>query len=117
MTLQDAQTRVDAWIRDLGVRYFNELTNLAQLVEETGELARLLSRTKGEQSFRKGTEPADIDAAIADEMADVLFVLICLANQCGVDLDEALQRNLEKKSIRDSKRHHENPKLSTDGTT
>ena len=112
LTLADAQRRVDEWIATLGVRYFGELTNLAQLTEEVGELARLLSRTRGEQSFRPGTEPADVEAALADEMADVLFVLICLANQTGVDLSDALRRNLDKKTRRDGRRHLENEKLS-----
>ena len=111
ITLRGAQQTVDAWIQDVGVRYFEELTNLAQLMEEVGELARLLSRTKGEQSFRTGTAPDDIDSAIADEMADVLFVLICLANQTGVDLTAAFARNLQKKSIRDATRHRDNRKL------
>ena len=115
LTITEAQKCVDDWIQKLGVRYFHEMTNLAQLVEEVGELARLFSRTKGEQSFRKGTEPDDITASIADEMADVLFVLICLANQSGIDLNEALIRNLDKKSARDATRHFENEKLqSTD---
>ena len=111
LTIADAQAAVDEWIRTLGVRYFGELTNLAQLSEEVGELARLLSRTYGEQSFRKGTEPPDVPAAIADEMADVLFVLICLANQTGVDLTDALRRNLQKKTGRDATRHLRNRKL------
>ena len=112
LTIADAQAAVDDWIRTLGVRYFGELTNLAQLTEEVGELARLLSRTYGEQSFREGTEPRDVPAALADEMADVLFVLICLANQTGVDLTDALRRNLEKKTGRDATRHLENEKLA-----
>lgn len=107
MTLKMAQEKVDTWIQTLGVRYFSELTNLAQLVEEVGELARILSRTYGEQSFKASDEGADL----ADEMADVLFVLICLANQTGVDLTEALKKNLEKKTRRDATRHLENPKL------
>ena len=111
MTIAEAQATVDAWIRSHGVRYFDELTNLAQLVEEVGELARLLSRTRGEQSFRDGTKPDDIEAALADEMADVLFVLICLANQTGVDLTDALRRNLNKKTGRDVERHRGNVKL------
>ena len=110
LTLSEAQRRVDAWIQTHGVRYFSELTNLAQLVEEVGELARIISRTHGEQSYREGTLPGDL----GDEMADVLFVLICLANQTGIDLDEALRRNLEKKTRRDSERHRNNPKLSED---
>ena len=112
ITIREAQVQVDEWIRTLGVRYFDEMTNLAQLVEEVGELARLLSRTRGQQSFRKGTEPADVDAALADEMADVLFVLLCLANQCGVDLTDAFGRNLTKKTSRDATRHAENSKLT-----
>ncbi len=111
MTLTDAQATVDHWINTVGIRYYNELTNMAILTEETGEVARLISRLYGEQSFKR---PEDADAApdkLADEMADVLFVLICLANQTGVDLTAALQRNLEKKSIRDAERHAGNPKL------
>jgi len=107
LTLAAAQERVDAWIRDVGVRYFSELTNLAQLVEEVGELARLLSRTYGDQSFK----PGETDAELADELADVLFVLICLANQTGVDLTEALERNLVHKAERDAARHQANEKL------
>lgn len=111
LTLSDAQQSVDEWIKTIGVRYFGELSNLAQLVEEVGELSRLLSRTYGEQSFRDGTEPDDVAAAIADEMADVLFVLICLANQTGIDLTDAFARNLVKKTGRDARRHVENAKL------
>lgn len=107
MTLQEAQDRVDQWIQTIGVRYFSELTNLAQLVEEVGELARIMSRTYGDQSFKKSDEAYNL----ADELADVLFVLICIANQTGVDLTEALERNLEKKTGRDRDRHRENPKL------
>jgi NTP pyrophosphatase (non-canonical NTP hydrolase) len=110
MTLQEAQQRVDAWIRQVGVRYFSELTNLAQLVEEVGEVARILSRTYGDQSFKA----SDREHNLADELADVLFVLICLANQTGVDLTAALERNLEKKTHRDGHRHWDNPKLSPD---
>lgn len=117
ISIREAQELVDRWIEQIGVRYFHELTNLAQLVEEVGELARLLSRTKGEQSFREGHAPRDVDAAISDEMADVLFVLICLANQSGVNLTEALERNLAKKSVRDATRHQKNPKLSGDDET
>ena len=109
LTLADAQARVDEWIRNLGVRYFSELTNLAQLVEEVGELARLISRTYGEQSFKSGEQPGEI----ADELADVLFVVLCLANQTGVDLNDALLRNLAKKTNRDRDRHRNNPKLHT----
>jgi NTP pyrophosphatase (non-canonical NTP hydrolase) len=107
MTLEEAQARVDQWIKTIGVRYFSELTNLAQLVEEVGELARIISRTYGDQSFKKSDEAYDL----ADELADVLFVLICLANQTGVDLTDALERNLAKKTERDRERHRENPKL------
>lgn len=106
-TLQEAQEEVHRWIASIGVRYFSELTNLAQLVEEVGELARILSRTYGEQSWKKDEPRPDL----ADEMADVLFVLICLANQTGVDLTAALERNLAKKTARDHDRHRENPKL------
>lgn len=108
MTLQEAQERVDRWIKEVGVRYFSELSQLAQLVEEVGEVARIVSRTYGEQSFKSSDENHDL----ADELADVLFVVICLANQTGIDLTEALQRNLEKKTQRDGDRHRENPKLS-----
>ena len=111
VTLSKLQQTVDDWIQSTGVRYFGELTNLAQLMEEVGELSRLLSRTYGEQSFRSGTEPPDVPAAIADEMADVLFVLVCLANQTGIDLTAAVAANLQKKSIRDATRHRNNPKL------
>lgn len=107
LTLQQAQTIVDEWIKTVGVRYFNELTNTALLMEEVGELARIMARQYGEQSFKPG-ENAN---ALADEMADVLFVLICLANQTGVDLNAALLRNIEKKSQRDAQRHKQNPKL------
>ncbi len=107
ITLKAAQEQVDTWIKTLGVRYFSELTNLAQLMEEVGELSRIISRTYGEQSFKSGEQ----DANLADEMADVLFVLICLANQTGVNLTEALAANLQKKTQRDATRHLENPKL------
>ncbi len=106
MTIKEAQESVDRWIKTYGVRYFSELTNLAVLTEEVGELARIISRTYGEQSFKKGEE-----ADLADEMADVLWVLLCLANQTGVDLTDALQKNIEKKTQRDKTRHIENPKL------
>jgi NTP pyrophosphatase (non-canonical NTP hydrolase) len=108
MTLREAQQLVDDWIRSVGVRYFSELTNLAQLMEEVGEVARIMARQYGDQSF-KGTEQG-LD--LSDELADVLFVLLCLANQTGVDLTEALSRNLQKKSDRDGDRHRSNPKLS-----
>jgi len=107
MDINDAQLKVDAWIMTVGVRYFNELTNLALLTEEVGELARIIARKYGEQSFKE----SDKDSDMADEMADVLFVLICLANQTGVDLTAAFERNLEKKSLRDGSRHLDNPKL------
>lgn len=106
-TIPEAQQRVDQWIRSIGVRYFSELTNLAQLVEEVGEVARILSRTYGDQSPKKGELPG----SLADELADVMFVLICLANQTGVDLQSALEHNLAKKTTRDATRHAENPKL------
>ena len=107
MTIQDAQSQVDQWIKTIGVRYFNELTNLRILMEEVGELSRIMVRKYGEQSF-KGQEN---EQALADEMADVLWVLICLANQTGVNLTEALQKNIEKKTLRDKDRHKNNPKL------
>lgn len=107
MTINQAQTTVDNWIKQHGVRYFGELTNLAILTEEVGELARIISRKYGEQSFKSG-ESAD---GMADEMADILFVLICLANQTGVDLTHALEKNLEKKTNRDKNRHLTNKKL------
>ena len=109
LSLADAQARVDRWISEVGVRYFSELTNLAQLVEEVGEVARILSRTHGDQSFKDKEKDLDL----ADELADVLFVLICLANQSGVDLEEAFLRNLEKKTLRDSDRHSSNEKLES----
>ena len=105
-TLAGCQQEVDAWIRSIGVRYFSELTNTAVLMEEVGELARLMARLYGEQSFKEGEE-----ADLGMEMADVLFVLLCLANQTGVDLDAALSRAMEKKTRRDSQRHAANPKL------
>src|SRR4051812_8839344 len=107
MTLQEAQSQVDNWIKTIGVRYFTELTNTAILMEEVGEVARIMARTYGDQSFKK----ADMAKDLGDEMADVLFVLICLANQTGVDLTEAFARNLEKKTVRDADRHKNNPKL------
>jgi NTP pyrophosphatase (non-canonical NTP hydrolase) len=107
MTIQQAQHEVDQWIKTIGVRYFSELTNMAILTEEVGELARLMARTYGDQSFKKGEEASNL----SDEMADVLWVLICLANQTGVDLTNALQRNIEKKTKRDASRHKDNPKL------
>ena len=107
MTIQEAQTRVDDWIKTIGVRYFSELTNMAILTEEVGELARIMARTYGDQSFKKGEESKNM----ADEMADVLWVLICLANQTGVNLTEALENNFQKKQSRDADRHHQNEKL------
>ena len=111
MTLQEAQTTVDDWIKTIGVRYYSELTNLAILTEETGELARLIARLYGEQSFKRPEDAAAAPEQLADEMADVLFVLICLANQTGVDLTAALTKNLAKKTQRDAERHANNPKL------
>ena len=106
MTLEEAQKTVDEWIKTYGVRYFSELTNMAVLTEEVGELARVIARTYGDQSFKAG-EKTDL----GDEMADVLWVLLCLANQTGVDLTEAFRKNLEKKTSRDKERHKNNPKL------
>jgi NTP pyrophosphatase (non-canonical NTP hydrolase) len=111
MHIQEAQTIVDQWIRTIGIRYYGELTNLAILTEEVGEVARLMARIYGEQSFKRPEEAAQAQAQLADEMADVLFVLICLANQTGIDLTEALQKNLDKKTKRDALRHANNPKL------
>jgi NTP pyrophosphatase (non-canonical NTP hydrolase) len=107
MELADAQKLVDSWIKTTGVRYFSELTNTALLMEEVGEVARIMARQYGEQSFKR----SDTEVNLADEMADVLFVLICLANQTGIDLTDALQKNMEKKSIRDADRHRDNEKL------
>lgn len=107
MSITDAQKQIDTWIMKHGVRYFNELTNMALLTEEVGELARIIARKYGEQSFKKKEKKINL----ADEMADVLFVLICLANQTNVDLDEALQKNLAKKTKRDKTRHKKNSKL------
>ena len=113
VTIADAQKKVDTWIKTLGVRYFSELTNLAQLVEEVGEVSRIMSRRFGDQSFKSGEAEADL----GDELADVLFVLICIANQTGVDLTTALEKNLQKKTKRDAKRHLENPKLAKKNET
>ncbi|QFR39315.1 nucleotide pyrophosphohydrolase [Candidatus Gracilibacteria bacterium 28_42_T64] len=107
LTIKESQEIVDNWIKTIGVRYFSELTNLGQLIEEVGEVARIITRTYGEQSFKKSDEKGDL----GDELADVLFVLICIANQTGVDLTSALQKNLEKKTKRDSQRHKNNEKL------
>ena len=109
MTIKEAQQLVDDWINSTGVRYFNELTNMAILTEEVGEVARIISRKYGEQSFKKSDEKHNL----ADELADVLFVLICIANQTGVDLTDALSKNLIKKEIRDKDRHKNNKKLRT----
>ena len=107
MTIQQAQQQVDGWIKTTGVRYFSELTNMAILTEEVGELARIMARKYGDQSFKE----SDKDRNLADEMADVLWVLLCIANQTGVDLTYALKMNFEKKTNRDIERHHQNPKL------
>ena len=107
MTLQEAQNQVDQWIKLHGVRYFNELTNTALLTEEVGEVARIMARRYGEQSEKESDKTKDL----GEEMADVLFVLICLANQTGINLTEAFQKNIEKKANRDKDRHHQNPKL------
>ena len=107
MTIQQAQQTIDKWINTTGVRYFNELTNMAILTEEVGEVARIISRKYGEQSFKE----SDKDKDLADELADVLFVLMCIANQTGIDLTDALQKNLDKKTKRDAERHQNNEKL------
>lgn len=107
MTIKEAQQTIDHWIKTTGVRYFNELTNMAILTEEVGEVARIIARQYGEQSYKK----SDQDKNLADELADVLFVVMCLANQTGIDLTDALQKNLDKKQIRDAERHLNNPKL------
>lgn len=107
MTIQEAQNTVDNWIKTYGVRYFSELTNMAILTEEVGEVARIIARQYGEQSFKQ----SDQDKNLADELADVLFVLICIANQTGVNLTDALQKNLDKKTKRDKERHKNNQKL------
>ncbi len=106
MTLKEAQERVDSWIKEYGVRYFNELTNMAILTEEVGEVARIMARKYGEQSFKKEEK-----CELSDEIADVLWVLICIANQTGIDLTEAFEKNIDKKSNRDKTRHKNNPKL------
>lgn len=107
MTLKEAQEKADQWIKEHGVRYFNELTNLALLMEEIGEMARIMARRYGEQSYREGSNQGNLE----DEMADVLFVLLCIANQTGIDLTTALEKNLQKKTSRDANRHKANPKL------
>ena len=111
MTIKEAQATVDEWINTIGVKYYHELTNMAILVEEVGEVARLMSRLYGEQSFKTKEKEFSARTDLPDEMADVLFVLICLANQTGVDLEEALRKNLEKKTNRDRERHANNEKL------
>lgn len=108
MTIDEAQQTVDTWIKTTGIRYFNELTNTAILMEEVGEVARIMARQYGEQSFKQSDEKVDL----ADEMADVMFVLICLANQTGINLTEALEKNLVKKTIRDADRHQNNKKIN-----
>lgn len=113
LTIKQVQKQVDEWIKNYGVRYFSELTNMAILTEEVGEVARIISRQYGEQSFKK----KETDKNLADELADVLFVLICLANQTGVDLTNAFEKNMEKKTRRDKKRHIENKKLSASSST
>ena len=107
MTLEEAQKQVDTWIQTVGVRYFSELTNMAMLTEEVGEVARIIARRYGEQSEKESDKQKDL----GDEMADVLFVFFFLANQTGINLTEALEKNMQKKSIRDAERHHNNPKL------
>lgn len=111
LTLTEAQVKIDEWIKTIGVRYFNELTNLGILMEEVGELSRLMVRKYGEQSFKETDKGKEIADEMADEMADVLWVLICLANQTGVNLNEALHKNIEKKTNRDADRHKQNEKL------
>lgn len=111
MTIKNAQDTVDEWINTIGIRYYNELTNTAILTEEVGEVARLMARIYGEQSFKRKEDEATAKDDLADEMADVLFVLVCLANQTGIDLTEAMKRNLAKKTKRDKDRHANNEKL------
>lgn len=111
MTIKEAQKKVDMWIRTVGVRYYSELTNMAILMEEVGEVSRLMARMYGDQSFKKEEDAENAKANLSAEMADVFFVLICLANQTGVDLETALDQSLTKKTIRDAERHANNPKL------
>jgi NTP pyrophosphatase (non-canonical NTP hydrolase) len=111
MTVDELQKTVDHWITTIGVKYFSELTNTAILTEEVGEVARLMARIYGEQSFKNPTSAEDAKVMLADEMADVLWVLVCLANQTGINLEEAIVKNLDKKNIRDKDRHKDNPKL------
>lgn len=109
MTIREAQQKVDQWINSTGVKYFNELTNMTILTEEVGEVARIMSRTYGEQSFKE----SDKGKQLSDELADVMWVLICIANQTGVDLETALEKNFDKKNARDSERHKNNPRLNS----
>lgn len=111
MTITELQSQIDQWIKTVGIRYFNELTNTAILTEEVGEVARLMARIYGEQSFKTAVDPEEQKMMLADEMADVLWVLCCLANQTGVDLDAAIKKNIEKKTNRDADRHQNNHKL------
>ncbi len=110
--LKSVQNEVDEWIKTMGVRYFDEMTNLSNLTEEVGEVARLIGRVYGQQSFKKGTEPENVTEAIADELTDVLFIVVCLANQMDIDLGEAFNKNMDKKRNRDSERHLNNEKLN-----
>lgn len=110
-SIKEIQQMVDEWINTIGIRYYSELTNTAILMEEVGEVARLMARIYGEQSFKRPEDEANAPNMLAEEMADVLFVLICLANQAGIDLDEAMQKNLDKKTVRDRERHKNNKKL------
>lgn len=111
-TIQNVQEQIHEWIQTVGVRYFSEMSNTVQLVEEVGELARLINRTYGEQSFKKGKEPENIKEELALEIADVFFVLMCIANQTGIDMTEAFQKSMNKKNTRDKNRHWENKKLT-----
>lgn len=111
MTIQELQEQTDQWIKQHGVRYFNEMTNLAVLMEEVGEFARIMARTYGEQSFKDPTDAGQAKEKLSDEAADILFVLTCLCNQMDIDLTSAIQANIEKKTKRDQQRHHQNPKL------
>ena len=113
MTINEVQKSIDQWIKQYGVRYFNELTNMALLTEEVGELARLIARKYGEQSFKDPKDEQNIKEKLADEMADVFFVLSCLANQMDIDLEKAIKKNLDKKTKRDHSRHRDNKKLSS----
>ena len=113
LTIKQIQSMVDEWINTIGITYYGELTNTAILTEEVGEVARLMARIYGEQSFKRPEDEANAPAMLAEEMADVLFVLVCLANQTGIDLEQAMIKNLEKKTIRDRERHQNNPKLQS----